>query len=131
MEIWKDFSVMKIKLFQLPSLNQRQKVRNLLFKYKDALSLHSKIGRTNLTIDFVLTDDTPFYIRPFTVSSAEKPVIDRELQKLVQMGVLREEHSSYSSPVMLIKKKGTSNHRLVIDCSHLNSRIVKRNLHFL
>ena len=110
--------------------DQQQKVRNLLFKYKDALSLHSEIGKTNLTIDFDLTDDTPFYIRPFTVSSAEKPVIDRELQKLVQMGVLREGHSSYSSPVMLIKKKGTSDLRLVTDYRHLNSRIVKRNLPF-
>ena len=44
--------------------DQQQKVRNLLFKYKDALSLHSEIGSANLTIDFDLTDDTPFYIRP-------------------------------------------------------------------
>ena len=110
--------------------DQQQRVKDLLFKYKDALSLHSEVGSTNLTIHLDLTDDTPFYIRPFTVSSAEKPIIDRELQKLVQMGVLQEDHSAYSSPVMLIKKKGTTDLRLVTDFRHLNSRIVKRNLPF-
>ena len=110
--------------------DDQQKVKQLLLKYKEALSLHSEIGNTNLTIDFKLTDQTPFYIRPFTVSAAEKPIIDRELGKLVQMGVLQEDHSAYSSPVMLIKKKGTQDLRLVTDFRHLNTKIVKRNLPF-
>ena len=110
--------------------DQQLKVKQLLFKYKDALSLHSEVGNTKLTIDFDLTDDSPFYIRPYTVSAAEKPIIDRELQKLVQMGVLKEAQTAYSSPVLLIKKKGTKNLRLVTDFRHLNSRIVKRNLPF-
>ena len=110
--------------------DQQQKVKQLLLKYKEALSLHSEIGNSNLTIDFDLTDSTPFYIRPFTVSEAEKPIIDRELNKLVQMGVLKEHHSAYSSPVMLIRKKGTQDMRLVTDFRHLNTKIIKRNLPF-
>ena len=62
--------------------DEQNKVKQLLLKYKEALSLHSEVGNTNLTIDFKLTDETPFYIRPFTVSPAEKPIIDRELTKL-------------------------------------------------
>jgi hypothetical protein len=83
-----------------------------------------------LTIDFDLTDDTPFYIRPFTVSSSEKPLIDKELKKLIQMGVLKEEHTSYSSPVMLLKKKGSNEHRLVTDFRLINTRVRPLNMPF-
>ena len=110
--------------------DQQRKVKDLLMKHKAALSLHSEVGNTDLTIDFELTDTTPFYIRPFTVSATEKPIIDRELNKLVQMGVLREQHSANSSPVMLMKKKGSKDLRLVTDFRFLNNRIIKRNLPF-
>ena len=112
------------------NVDQQKQVKQLLLKYSNALSLHSEVGNTNLTIDFELTDTTPFYIRPFTVSPAEKPIIDRELEKLVQLGVLQEHHSAYSSPVMLIKKKGSTDLRLVTDYRHLNTKIIKRNMPF-
>ena len=109
---------------------QRKHVQQLLLKYKQAFSLHSEIGNTNLTVDFDLSDKSGFYIRPFTVSPAEKPIIDKELEKLVKMGVLTEGHSQYSSPVMLIKKRDSLSLRLVSDFRHLNTLILKRNLSF-
>ena len=112
------------------NVDQQQKVKQLLLKYSNAFSLHSEVGNTDLTIDFELTDTQPFYIRPFTVSPAEKPIIDRELQKLVSLGVLQEHHSAYSSPVMLLKKPNSTDFRLVTDFRHLNGRIQKRNLPF-
>ena len=44
------------------------------------------------------------------------------------LGILKEELSAYSSPVMLISKKMTSDKRVVTDFRHLNMRIVKNNL---
>jgi len=102
----------------------------MLTQHKEAFSLHSEVGDTNLTVDFDLSDNSPFYIRPFTVSHAEKPLIDKELTKLVKMGILSEGTSQYSSPVMLLKKKGTDSLRLVTDFRCLNQRIIKRNLPF-
>ena len=87
----------------------------------NAFSLHSELGNTNLSVDFTLTDDKPFYIRPFPVAAAEKPIVDKELNKLVKMGVLKEGDSQYTSPVMLLKKKGTDAKRLVTDFRYLNS----------
>jgi hypothetical protein len=108
----------------------QKKVRDMLIAYQDALSLHSEVGQTDLTVDFDLIDTTPFFIRPFTVSPAEKPFIDKELDKLVKMGILQEDTSQYSSPIMLIKKKDTSTRRLVTDFRFLNQRILKQNLPF-
>ena len=44
------------------------------------------------------------------------------------MGILKEEFSAYSSPVMLISRKLTKDKRVVTDFRHLNIRIVKNNL---
>ena len=110
--------------------SEKQKLTSLINAYKDAFSLHSEIGDTGITVDFDLNDTNPFYIRPFTVAQAEKPLIDKELQKLVKMGVLTPGHSQYSSPVMLIRKKDTDAKRLVTDFRFLNQRIIKRNLPF-
>jgi hypothetical protein len=108
----------------------QQKVLDLMLKYKSALSLHGEVGNTQLEVDFDLSDTTPFYIRPFTVSFQEKAVIDKELEKLVKMGILEEQSSAYSSPIMLLKKKDTGTYRLVTDFRHLNQRIIRRNLPF-
>ena len=37
-----------------------------------------------------LTDKTPFFIRPFTVKEDMKSKIDREMDRLVQLGILEE-----------------------------------------
>jgi rhodanese-related sulfurtransferase len=111
-------------------LDGQQTVRDLLIKYKDSLSLHGEVGKTNLSVDFKLSDESPFYIRPFTVAPAEKVLIDKELEKLVKMGILEEGTSQYSSPVMLLRKKDTKSRRLVSDLRFLNQRILKRNYPF-
>ena len=113
-------------------LDQEKKlaVKQLLFKYRKALSLHSEVGDTDIYVDFELNDENPFYVRPFTISAAEKPIVDKELDKLVKMGILNEDSTQYSSPVMLLRKKDSKTLRLVTDFRFLNQRILKRNLPF-
>ena len=47
---------------------------------------------------------------------------------LCYLGILKEGFSAYSSPVMLICRKLTSDKRVVTDFGHLNTRIAKNNL---
>ena len=49
-----------------------------------------------------LTDKTPFFIRPFTVKEDMKTKIDREMDRLVKLGILKKGLSGYSSPAMAI-----------------------------
>ena len=44
------------------------------------------------------------------------------------MGILKEGFSAYSSPVMLISRKMTTDIRVVTDFRHLNVRIARNNL---
>ena len=50
------------------------------------------------------------------------------MKQLCYLGILKEGFSTYSSPVMLIRRKITQDKRVVTDFRHLNVRIAKNNL---
>ena len=75
-----------------------------------------------------VTDKSPFFIRPYHVREEDKALIDKEMKRLCYMGILKEEFSAYSSPVMLISRKLTKDRRVVTDFRHLNVKIAKNNL---
>ena len=58
----------------------------------------------------------------------DRNVLDKEMKRLCYLGILKEGFSAYSSPVMLISRKVTSDKRVVTDFCHLNTRIAKNNL---
>ena len=52
------------------------------------------------------------------------------MKHLCYLGILKEDFSAYSSPVMLISRKVTQDKRVATDFRHLNVRIAKNNLAF-
>ena len=75
-----------------------------------------------------MTDKTPFFIRTFHAKDEDKDILDKEMKRLCYLGILKEDFSTYSSPVMLISKKMTKDKRVVTDFRHLNMCIAKNNL---
>ena len=89
-------------------LNKEEKVKvmDMLYKYKEAFSLRDEIGTCpNIEVEIEVTDKSPFFIRPDQVREEDKAVIDKDVKRLCYMGILKEGFSAYSSPVMLISKK--------------------------
>ena len=82
----------------------------------------------NIEVEIDVTDKLPFFIRPYHVKEEDKYYIDKEMQDLCYLGILKEGFSAYSSPAMLISRKVTQDKRVVTDFRHLNIRIVKNNL---
>ena len=108
---------------------EKMKVRDLLYKYKDAFSLRDEIGLCpNIEIEIDVTDKSPFFIRPFHANEEDKVILDQEMKRLFYLGILKEGFSAYSSPVMLISRKNTKDKRVVMDFRHLNMHIAKNNL---
>jgi len=52
----------------------------------------------------VLKDDLLF-IHPYKVSSANRNILEEEVAKMVQMGVLKQARSQYLSSLPLVKNK--------------------------
>ena len=74
-----------------------------------------------------VTDNSPFFIRPYHVKDEDRVILDKEMRRLCYLGILKEGFLAYSSPVM-ISGKMTSDKRVVTDFRHLNMRIAKNNL---
>ena len=111
------------------SKEEKTKVMDMLFKYKEAFSLRDEIGTCpNIEVEIDVTDRSPYFIRPHHVREEDKAFIDKEMKQLCYMGILKEGFSVYSSPVMLISRKLTKDKRVVTVFRHLNVRIAKNNL---
>ena len=111
-------------------LNKEEKVKviDMLFKYKEAFSLRDEMGTSpNIEVEIEVTDKS-FFIRPYHVREEDKVIIDKEMKRLGYMGILKEGFSAYSSLVMLIGRKLTKDKRVVTDFRHLNVKIAKNYL---
>ena len=83
----------------------------------------------NIDVNIEVTDNSPFFIRPYHVKEEDRAVLDKEMGRLCYLGMFKEGFSAYSGPVMLISWKMTSDKRVVTDVRHLNMRIAKNNWH--
>ena len=100
----------------------------MILKYRDAFSLRDKIGECpNLVADIKVIDESPFFVRPFPLSETDKPFMDKQMERLVSLGILTKNSTSHTSPVMLITRKLTNDKRPVVDFRLLNTRILRRN----
>ena len=59
-----------------------------------------------------------------------KSKIDKEMDRLVKLGILKKGLSGYSSPAMAIPRKNSNIPRVVGDFRYLNKRLVKLNMTF-
>ena len=106
----------------------KEELLQLIIKYKKAFSLRDEIGNCpNIEIDIDVIDDTPFFVRPFPISEEDKPIMDRQMKRLVSLGILSRNTTSHTSPVMLITRKVTKDKRPVVDFRLLNTRIRRQN----
>lgn len=73
----------------------------------------------------VLKEESPsINIKPYRCSIKEKEIIEAETLDMLNKNVIRESHSCYSSPVVLIKKKN-GEYRFCIDYRRLNQYTVR------
>ena len=62
-------------------LNQqeKQKLRDLIYDYKDAFSLRDEIGTCpNIKVEIDVTDNSPFFTRPFHTKEEGKAILTKK-----------------------------------------------------
>ena len=88
----------------------------MLYEYKDAFSLRDEIGMClNIEVNIEVTDNSPFFIRPYHVKEEDRAVLDKEMRRLCYLGILKEGFLLIQVLVMLISRKMTSDKRVVTD----------------
>ena len=105
---------------------ESQAVAALLHRHKDVFSLSGQdLGRTNLTRHHVETGNArPIKQRPRRTSPSKHAEIERQVDDLLQRGVIKKSSSPWSSPVVLVTKKDGSQ-RFCVDYRQVNAVTVK------
>ena len=69
------------------------------------------------------TDATPIGVRQYPMSREARDGIRPHIQRLLQLGILVPCQSPWNTPLLLVKKPGTSDYRPVQDLREVNKRV--------
>ena len=84
--------------------------------FHDVFSLRDEIGTCPFNeVHFKLKDETPFFIRPYPMQEKQKKVIQKEMDRLKHLGIIQKGLTSYSSLVVLVKRKNQNLYRVCSD----------------
>ncbi|KAG2217409.1 hypothetical protein INT45_004867, partial [Circinella minor] len=117
----------KLDIADLPE-DQDHKIRNAFFKliqkYQSCIDWdNTSLSCTNVLQASIDTGDAqPIRTRPYKMSPEEAEALKKELNRLCRLGVIEPSKSPWSSPIILLKKKGnTGEYRLLSDLRRLNT----------
>lgn len=113
-------------------LNKEEKIilSKILLHFQDCfyepgtdLSFTSAIKHRILT-----TDDVPVHAKTYRYPVKQREEVSRQIQKLLDQGIIRHSTSPYSAPIWVVPKKpdasGKAQWRLVVDYRKLNSKTI-------
>ena len=126
-----DKEILRMKLNLKNSiLNEKEKEEFLtkVEQFTDVFSLRDEIGTCPfIEIHLKLKDKTPFFVRPYPMREEQKKVIQKEMDRLKHLGIIRKGLTGYSSPVVLVKLKNQNLYRVCSDFHILDEKLVKIN----
>ena len=107
--------------------NQQQQLDQLLQEYQDVIAIEDDPpGRTNLVTHQIITENVPpIRQRPYRLSPVEHEFVGKELDHMLQQGIIRPSSSPWTSPIVLVKKKNGKT-RFCVDYRKLN-KVTKRD----
>ena len=75
-----------------------------MLKNTAVFSIRDKIGTCPyFEVKLKLRDDKPFFVRPYNIQEDQKPIIQKEMDRLEKLRIIRKGLTGYSSPVLLDK----------------------------
>jgi len=100
----------------------KQKLQELLLKHRKAFALENEpLGVTNLVKHEIDTGNAEPIAKPaFRTPIAHRKILQEEIRKMLDEGVIQPSKSPWAAPLFLVKKKGGS-WRPVIDFRGLNA----------
>ncbi|CAM4533891.1 unnamed protein product, partial [Caretta caretta] len=83
--------------------NQKKEVTEMTNRYQDVFS--TKPGRTTEAYHHIITDPgAKVTLRPYRVPAAKREEIKAEVKRMLELGIIEESHSQWSSPIVLVPK---------------------------
>ena len=97
-------------------------------QFTDVFSLRDEIGTCPfIEVHLKLRNETPFFVRPYAMREEQKKVIQKAMDRLEHLGIIRKGLTSYSSPVVLVKWKNQNLYQVCSDFRIHKEKLVKIN----
>ena len=97
-------------------------------QFTDVFSLRDEIDTCPfIEVHLKLKDETPFFVRLYPMREEQKKVIQKEMDRLKHLGIIRKGLTGYSSLVVLVKHKNQNLYQVCSDFYILNEKLVKIN----
>ena len=107
---------------------EKEQLIKLMLQNTAAFSIRDEIGTCPyFEVKLKLREDKPFFVRPYNIREDQKPIIQKEMDRLEKLGIICKGLTGYSSPVLLVKRKQQNLYRVVTDFRVLNERLVRVN----
>ncbi|KZS20305.1 Uncharacterized protein APZ42_013048, partial [Daphnia magna] len=112
-----------VKLGEKLSESQQERMLSVLKRRNRCFPTSKRaIGHTKEAMHFINTGDaSPIRCNPYRVSAFERRIIADKVEEMLEDGIIKESHSPWSSPVVLIKKAKTGDYRVCVDFRRLNA----------
>jgi len=96
---------------------------SLLFDYKDIFAVKlSDLTGSNIIQCHIETKGDPFRMRPYRLSPPMRKELDRQIDLMIQAGIVAEsDNSPFASPVVMVKKSN-GEYRFCVDYRRLNKQ---------
>jgi hypothetical protein len=118
------FQVLQEKVDTISSLDpiQRSSLLAVLFTHQSVFN--ELPGRTPKYVHVTkMHDYTPFVKRAYPIAFSLRPEVEKVIQQMLQLGVIKREASPFASPMTVVKKKdGTV--RICLDTRWINQQMV-------
>ncbi|XP_064469850.1 uncharacterized protein LOC135384584 [Ornithodoros turicata] len=99
--------------------SQLEDLKRVIEEFRPLFS--EKPGKTSLVVhDIELTSEQPVRSKPYRMSPRQKDIMQVEIQKMLELGVIEPAESDFTSPMILVEVPG-KDPRPCIDYRRLNS----------
>ncbi|GFX09498.1 hypothetical protein TNCV_4698841 [Trichonephila clavipes] len=111
------------------SVEQKNQIKSLSRQFQDAFHSETQQRKCKLNVEHKINTGTDPSLsqRPYRVSSAERCVINDEVDKMLKRNIIRPFEIPWSSPVVLVRKKDES-WRFCVDYRRLN-QVTKKDVY--
>lgn len=104
---------------------QRITLKTFIIQHDENFAKPGEVGRTKIGSHKIkLKDETPIKEAPRRIPLFKRGVLEEEIQKLEEKGLIEKSTSPWSAQTVLVKKKDGSC-RMCVDCRRLNENTIK------
>lgn len=104
----------------------KERLLELLNRFRNCFAFDmQELGLTDITeMTIRLSDETPVTYKPYRLPFSERALVREMVGEMIANNIIRESHSAYASPIVLVRKKNNE-YRLCVDYRALNKKTVK------